>query len=66
MKARGIQLESTDGTPLSDEEKATVLDPSGDKIAYFPREVSCGMTIEIFERGPRETSLIHQRDELSS
>lgn len=63
MKAKGIQLESTDGSLLSDHKKSSVLDPYGDKLAYFPRDASCGMTIEIFERGPRNTSLIHHRDD---
>ena len=62
MKAKGVQMVGLDGTPLDDKEKFYALDPSGDKIAYFPKDVSCGMTIEIIERGPRETSILHRRD----
>lgn len=63
MKAKGVTLINIDGTPLSDDKKYHVLEPYGDKLAYIPEDVSCGITIEVFERGPRETSLIHQRDD---
>lgn len=63
MKAKGVQMAGIDGTPLEDSEKFCVLDPHGDKIAYFPPEVSCGMTIEVIERGPRDKSILHRRDD---
>jgi len=63
MKAKGVQLVGIDGTPRDDSEEYYVLDPYGDKIAYFPAEVSRGLTIEIIERGPRETSILHRRDD---
>ena len=63
MKAKGVQMVGIDGTPLDDNEKCYVLDPYGEKIAYFPAEVSRGMTIEVIERGPRETSILHRRDD---
>lgn len=62
MKAMGIQMVDTSGNPLDDREKAHVLVPFGDRIAYFPTDVSQGMVIEVSQRGPRETSLIHRRD----
>ena len=64
MKAKGINLLNIDGTPLDDSKKAHILEPYGDKLAYFPTDVSQGMVIEIFQRGPRSTSLIHQRDDI--
>ena len=63
MQAKGVQLSSIDGTPLDAGRKANVLEPYGDKLAYFPTDVSRGMVIEIFQRGPRKASLIHQRDD---
>ena len=63
MKAKGVQMVGIDGTPLDDSEKYYVLDPYGDKIAYFPAEVSRGLTVEVIERGPRETSILHRRDD---
>ena len=63
IKAKGVQLVGIDSTPLDDNEKFYVLDPYGDKIAYFPAEVSRGITIEVIERGPRETSILHRRDD---
>jgi catechol 2,3-dioxygenase-like lactoylglutathione lyase family enzyme len=62
MKAKGIQMVDTSGAPVDDLEKAHVLEPFGDRIAYFPTSVSHGMVIEISQRGPRNTSLIHKRD----
>jgi len=62
MKARGIHMVGTDGKPLDDRVKAHVLQPFGDRIAYFPADVSHGITIEIAQRGPRATSLIHARE----
>ncbi|WP_396275050.1 VOC family protein [Hyphomonas sp.] len=62
MKADGIHMVGTDGKPLDNEIKAHVLVPFGDRIAYFPSDVSRGVTLELSERGPPETSLIHARD----
>ncbi len=63
MKEKGVQMLSIDGAPLDDNEKGFILEPYGDKLAYFPKDVSCGMTIEVCQRGPRETSILHQRDD---
>ncbi len=60
LKAKGVQLADINGTPLEENKKYDVLQPSGDKIAYFPKDVACGMNIEIVERGPRETSILHR------
>ena len=62
LQLQGIQLLDIDGNPFSGSEKGSVLEPYGDRIAYLPEDVSCGMTIEVCQRGPRETSLLHLRD----
>jgi catechol 2,3-dioxygenase-like lactoylglutathione lyase family enzyme len=62
MKAKGVQMVYADGTPIPDSEKCFVLNPYGIKAAYFPKDVSHGMTIEVTQRGPRETCLLHKRD----
>ncbi len=62
MKRKGIQMVDTSGAPVDPVEKAHVLAPFGDRIAYFPTSVSEGMVIEVSQRGPRATSLIHARD----
>ncbi len=64
MKARGITLVDTRGEPLSEQKKAHVLEPYGDRIAYFPTSVSHGMVIEVFQRGSTPASLMRQRDAL--
>jgi len=60
VKAKGVQMVGLDGTPLDDNEKCIVLQPHGDKIAYFPADICRGLTIEIIERGPKETSVMHE------
>lgn len=60
VKAKGVHMVGLDGTPLDENEKCIVLQPHGDKIAYFPADVSRGLSIEIIERGPKETSVMHQ------
>jgi catechol 2,3-dioxygenase-like lactoylglutathione lyase family enzyme len=63
MKSKGVGLVCLDGvTPLTDDMKSQLLEPHGDKLAYIPVDVSQGMVIEVFQRGPEATSLIHQRD----
>lgn len=61
-KAKGVLLTGIDGTPFDDGQRYMVLDPYGTKAAYFPTGVSQGMVIEIIERGPRDTDLLHLRD----
>ncbi len=60
VREKGVQLVGLAGTPLDEGQKCTVLQPHGDKIAYFPAEVACGLTIEIIERGPAESSIMHR------
>jgi catechol 2,3-dioxygenase-like lactoylglutathione lyase family enzyme len=62
VQARGIKLVDTRGQPVSDRDKAHVLEPFGDRIGYLPADAVGGMTIELSQRGPRATSLIHRRD----
>lgn len=60
VRAKGVQLVDIGGTPISEEEKYQTVQPYGEKIAYFPSDVACGLTIEVIERGPRETSIVHR------
>lgn len=62
VKAKGITMVNIDGSPLDDTEKSYVQQTSGEKIAYFPQDMSRGMTIEIIQRGPSATSVLHRRD----
>ena len=63
MKAKGVRLVDADGKPFDGDEKAFVLEPFGTRGAYFPKDASGGMTIQIFQRGPRETDIMHRRDD---
>lgn len=63
LKARGIKLVDTRGQPVSNREKAHVLQPFGDRIGYIPAKFVGGMTIELSQRGPTSNSLIRRRDE---
>lgn len=62
VKARGVELVNIDGKPFTGGRKCFTLDPYGDKGAYFPTRASYGMVIEVYQRGPRETSILHRRD----
>jgi len=62
MSRKGIRMTAGDGVPLPDGEKAVLNAGSGDRFCYFPLEVSKGMRIMIFERGPAETSVFSKRD----
>ncbi len=70
MAAKGVQMLSMDGSPLVDggridegvrgkEETAE----TGQRIAYWPTDVSCGTTIEIYEKlSDDQTNLLNVRD----
>lgn len=62
LKAKGVTLVNLDGTPFEAGRENFVLQPYGDRAAYFPQDISCGMVIEAYERGLRETSILHRRD----
>ena len=59
MKAKGIQMLNIDGSPL--DSKNCVLEPHGEKMAYFPSEISCGMIVEIVQPGPEATRCLPPR-----
>lgn len=62
MAAQGMRLVDTRGQPVDATEKAHVIEPYGDRIAYFPTAEASGLVIELAQRGPEETSLLHKRD----
>jgi len=59
QKEKGIQMQNIDGSPLDIDNCA--LEPHGEKMAYFPREISCGMILEVVQPGPDETRAIPPR-----
>jgi hypothetical protein len=59
MKAKGIQLLNIDGLPL--DSKNCVLEPHGEKMAYFSSELSCGMVVEVVQPGPDATRCLPPR-----
>ena len=61
--AKGVTMVSIDGKPLAAGTKGATIEPTGDRHHYFPLNVSCGMRITVFERGPRDSSLFHRRDD---
>ncbi len=62
MKAKGVELVDAEGRPFPAGTKCFVIEPFGTRGAYFPTEATGGMSIEVYQRGPRETDIIHQRD----
>lgn len=59
MKAKGIQMVNIDGSAL--DSKNCVLEPYGEKMAYFPTELTCGMVVEVVQPGPDDTRCIPPR-----
>ena len=59
MKAKGVQMLNIDGSPL--DSKNCVLEPYGEKMAYFPSELTCGMIVEVVQPSPDETLCIPPR-----
>lgn len=57
----GVKLGNLDGSALPNGQVSSTL-ASGDKQGYIPTDFSCGVRINIFERGPAQTSMFHQRD----
>ncbi len=62
MVSKNSLLLDTGGAPVNPITKAHILEPFKDKIAYFPAELTGGLTIEIVERGDTTTSLLERRD----
>lgn len=62
LQRKGIVLVDIDGKPFRGAQKYRVIDPFGTKIAYLPTDATQGMVIEIIERGPRDTDILHVRD----
>lgn len=63
MAAKGTTMVNFDRTPLASGTKGVTIEPSGDRQHYFPLNVSHGMRIMVYERGPRDFSLLHRRDD---
>lgn len=59
MRAKGIQMLNIDGSPL--DSKNCVLEPYGEKMAYFPKEITCGMVVEVVQPGPDATRCMPPR-----
>jgi catechol 2,3-dioxygenase-like lactoylglutathione lyase family enzyme len=66
MKTKGITMTAGDDTPLAAGQKSVVVSSTGDHYSYFPLDKSEGMRILVFQRGPKATSVFHQRDEKST
>lgn len=71
MDAKGIQMLSMDGSPLKDGGRIqesvrgdAATAETGQLIAYWPADISCGTTIEVYERRLDDaTNLLNIRDE---
>jgi len=63
MQAQGITMVKFDGSALDPGTKWDTVEPSGDRICYFPLDVSRGLKMMMYQRGPRETSVLHRRDD---
>jgi methylmalonyl-CoA/ethylmalonyl-CoA epimerase len=50
MKTKGVILTDMDENPLL--EKKCISSPTGNKFAYFPRELTSGTWVELIQRAP--------------
>lgn len=62
MKAKGVHMVTPDGSQIPEDKKCFVVEPYGTKAAYFPQDVSKGLTIEVVQRGPKDTCILHLLD----
>jgi len=63
MQAKGVTMVNLDGSSLASGTKGVRLEKYGDRFHYFPLEVSHGLRVMVIERGPRESSILHRRDD---
>ncbi len=63
MQKKGVELVDAQGRPFRHGAKYFVVEPFGTRGAYFPRAAAGGMAIQLVERGPRETDILHRRDD---
>ncbi len=63
MKAKGVELVDAEGKPFPAGTKSFVIEPFGTRGAYFPSDAAGGMTIQLYQRGPRDTDIMHRRDD---
>jgi catechol 2,3-dioxygenase-like lactoylglutathione lyase family enzyme len=63
MSAKGITMVNFDGSPLATGRKWNTVEPYGDRFNYFPLSESQGLRMMMYQRGPRETSILHHRDD---
>ena len=63
MGEEGITMVKFDGSPLEPGSKWDTVKPYGDRFCYFPLGVSRGLRIMMYQRGPRDTSILHRRDD---
>jgi catechol 2,3-dioxygenase-like lactoylglutathione lyase family enzyme len=61
--AKGVTMVNFDGSQLAPGTKWNRVEPYGDRFCYFPLNESQGLRIMMYERGPRDTSILHRRDD---
>jgi catechol 2,3-dioxygenase-like lactoylglutathione lyase family enzyme len=63
MQVKGITMVKFDGSPLDPGSKWDTVEPYGDRFCYFPLSVSRGFRMMMYQRGPRNSSILHRRDD---
>lgn len=63
MEAKGITMVKFDGSSFEPGTKWSSVEPHGDRFCYFPLSVSRGFRMMMYQRGPRDTSILHRRDD---
>lgn len=64
LESRGVGFVNMDGKPFPAGQRGWHLDNFGISLVYLPKDLSHGMTIEIYQRGPRDKDILHARDRM--
>ncbi len=64
LESRGVGFVNMDGKPFPAGQRGWHLDDFGISLVYLPKDLSRGMTIEIYQRGPEDKDILHARDRM--
>lgn len=62
LERQGVRFVNMDGSPFPAGQRGWFLESFGLSLVYMPKDLSRGMTIEIYERGPEDKDILHARD----
>lgn len=64
LESRGVGFVNMDGKPFPAGQRGWHLENFGISLVYLPKDLSRGMTIEFYQRGPEDKDILHARDRM--